>query len=138
MAVVWTQVMDDEVRRRFPFERAADIAKDLGVSERTVFRKAKELGVKKSDDVKRKAWMTGIREIQYQWLCGRKAGPPKGKRTNPGGEFKKGHRFTGELEEKRVKAIRDRAWDERVRIIRGWRRKTGWKMKSFGNDEGNS
>lgn len=32
---------------------------------------------------------------------------------------------------KRIKAIRDRAWDERVRIINGMSRKTGWKMVDY-------
>jgi hypothetical protein len=48
-----------------------------------------------------------------------------------GKPFEKGHRFDGEVEARRVKAIRDRAWDERVRIMRGVSRKTGWKMVDY-------
>ena len=53
-----------------------------------------------------------------------------------GGQWKKGHKFEGELEEKRVKALRDRAQDERRRMMHGMRRRTGWKMVEFGRVDG--
>lgn len=139
MAVTaWDEQTRERFRQAYPEMTASELSEAFGISERTVYRRAGQMGLRKSDGHMNKVRRKGLLEIEYRRLCGqRMGGVDKGVNTNPGGGFKKGHRFHGVLEEKRVKAIRDRAWDERVRIIRGWRRKTRWKMIDFGNDDRN-
>lgn len=45
----WTPPMVEELTRRFPTDFNKDIAKDLGVSWRSLVRKARELGLEKED-----------------------------------------------------------------------------------------
>lgn len=45
----WTPQMVEELTRRFPTDFNKDIAKDLGVSWRSLVRKARELGLEKED-----------------------------------------------------------------------------------------
>lgn len=129
----------ERFREAYPHKSARELSEEFGISERSVYRWASKMGLHKNAGYLSRMRRKGLLEIEYRRLCGqRMGGVPKGVRTNPDGEFKKGHRFAGAQEAKRVKAIRDRAWDERVRIIRGWRRKTRWKMREFGNENGNS
>lgn len=128
---VWASWMDAYLEEHYADERNADLCRALGVSDRTLHRNARRLGLVKSDAFRErvKAWAKAgcERRCEYMRITGQKQ-----KRTKVCGKpFEKGHRFSPEVEEKRVRAIRDRAWDERVRIIHGVARKTGWKMVDY-------
>jgi len=46
----WTEAERDEVRRRYPHERTADIARDMGRSVGGIYDQANKLGLKKSPE----------------------------------------------------------------------------------------
>ena len=123
------------LRELFPDERNTDVARKLGCSVRTVERYARKLSLEKSEAfreaVKVRAWVGAQRWYEYMRITGQKV-VRKGAVGKP---FEKGHRFSEEIEARRVKALRDRAWDERVRIIRGQIRRTGWRMRDYGRGE---
>ena len=129
----WGEKEDAVLLERFADERNEDLARRLGCGVRTLERHARKLGLEKSAEFKEKVkeWSAvgARRYCEYMRITGQKMV----KRGVCGKPFEKGHRFSAEVEAKRVKAIRDRAWDERVRIIRGWTRKTGWKMVDYGS-----
>ena len=128
----WSEEMDARLVEMFPVERNEDIARKLGCGVRTVERHARRLGLEKSAEfVERvKEWAArGSREYcEYMRITGQKI-VRSGVCGRP---FQKGHRLDAEVEARRIKAIRDRAWDERVRIINGVTRKTKWKMVANG------
>lgn len=128
--------MDGVLRERYADEKNRVLSSELGVSVSSVERHAKVLGLRKSDAFLRKVSEEGLKEVEYRRLCGERVGGfRKGEgRKGTSGSFRKGHHFCSEIESKRVKAIRDRAWDERVREMRGWERKTKWKMTGYGKD----
>lgn len=130
---VWTPEKVAVLVEKYAETRNENLVAELGVSMRTIERKAKALGLKKSERFLRDASQRGLMEIEYRRMMGEQVGGFKKCDGHKGtsGSFKKGHRFTGEIEEKRVKACRDRAWDERVRLIRGFPRLTKWKMKNY-------
>ncbi len=130
----WQEWMDGVLRERYADERNSVLVDELGVSERTLQRHAKALGLGKSEAFLLMLREEGLRAVEYRRLCGERVGGfRKGEgRKGTAGSFRKGHRFDGEVEARRVKAIRDRAWDERVRMIRGWQRRTAWKMGGQG------
>ena len=129
--VKWTREMDRKLVELFADERNEVIARRLGCGVRTVERHARALGLEKSAAFRERAkeWAAigSRRYCEYMRITGRKI-VRKGACGKP---FQKGHRFDAEVEARRVKAIRDRAWDERVRIIHGVSRKTGWKMVDY-------
>lgn len=129
--VKWTEEMDRQLEKLFPDERNEVIARKLGCGLRTLERHARRLGLEKSAAFKErsKEWSAdGYRRYcEFMRITGQKL-VRKGVCGKP---FEKGHRFSADVEAKRVRAIRDRAWDERVRIINGVTRKTGWKMVDY-------
>lgn len=134
----WQEWMDGVLRKRYAGEKNALLAEELGVSLRTLERHAGRLGLRKSESFLRDVSREGLMEVEYRRLCGeRVGGVRKGEgRKGTAGSFAKGHHFCGEVEARRVKAIRDRAWDERVRGMRGWERRTKWKMSDYGKNGG--
>lgn len=127
----WKEEWDAVLVELFPTERNGDIARRLGCGERTVVRHARRLGLEKGEEFKEKVrgWAASgsRRYCEYMRITGQKIV----RRGVCGKPFEKGHHLSPESEAKRVKAIRDRAWDERVRIIRGFTRKTKWKMNEY-------
>lgn len=69
MATNWTKEMIEKLKIEFPYRFSRDIGKDLGLSIRTIIRKARELGLEKEDRFlqKRKAKISEL---------ARKAHPP--------------------------------------------------------------
>lgn len=129
---MWTEEKDAVLVSRYADEKNADLARELGCGVRTVERHARKLGLEKSDAfrmrARERAKAGALMWYEYMRITGQKVG----NHGAPGRKFEKGHRFSEEIEAKRVKAIRDRAWDERVRIIRGFTRKTRWPMVDYG------
>ena len=122
-------VMGDWVERYADTANAV-LAAELGVGLRTLVRWASKMGLRKSDAFLREVSRKGLMEIEYRRLCGERVG---GFRKGDGhkgtaGSFRKGHRFEREIEEKRVKALRERAWDERRRALHGMEAKTRWPV----------
>ena len=119
--------MDQVVLDRYADSENRALCQELGVSMRTLERHAARLGVRKSDAHMKWVQSEGVdgarRWVEWMKVTGQKI------RKSPGGKrFEKGHRFSPEVEAKRVKAIQARAWDERVRLMHGWRRVTKWNM----------
>ena len=127
----WEPEWDDVLIALFPDERNEVISRKLGCGVRTLVRHARRFGLEKSAEFMERAkeWARSGAARWYEYM--RITGQKVGNRGAPGKKFEKGHRFDGEIEAKRIKAIRDRAWDERVRIIHGVSRKTGWKMVDY-------
>lgn len=123
--------MDAVLLDRYADEKNAVLCEELGVSMRTLERHANALGLRKSDAFLRMVSDEGLREVEYRRLCGERVGGfRKGEgRRGTAGSFRRGHRFSPEIEAKRVKSIRARAWDERVREMRGWAKKTKWPCR---------
>lgn len=88
--IFWSKQMLDDLRRMFPTTKNEDISVRLGVSMRTMIRKARELGLKKDD-----AWINGMNQerltkMKYINKIHRNDGMFKpGEHANPDGEFKK-------------------------------------------------
>lgn len=103
----WSTAMLDYLRRHFPTTLNEELAGCLGVSPRTLIRKARELGLEKDPQ-----WLSQIWEERRRMahaIANRKGNPgcfKKGERRNPAGEFKKGHRLTPEQEQKRSESMK--------------------------------
>lgn len=103
--------MLDTLREYYPTMFNDALAKLLKVSVRSMQRKAHELGIEKvkdfnkvrSEDISRRV----SDAVKKAYAEGRKTdGFPKGVRSNPDGEFQKGHRFPDEIENERKDKIR--------------------------------
>lgn len=118
------------LRERYSEEKNRELAAELGVSSRTVARWAAALGLRKSEEFMARCRWDAEMKVRWMRLCGMKVGGAmKGRKGAGGGRFKKGQKaFSGELEEKRIRALRERGMDERRRIRRGDVRKTKWRM----------
>ena len=88
----WSPQMLADLKRHFPTTRNEECAEMLGVSVRTLVRKAREVGVEKDPQ-----WLHGIwnhNRLMGQAttrLHGNRGAFKKGFHSNPAGEFKKGH-----------------------------------------------
>lgn len=124
--------VEQVLRERYADEKNPVLAKELGISVRTLQRRAKELGLQKSEKFMRMCRWDALMVVEWMRLCGKKV---RSGGASPGG-FKPGHRFSPEVEAKRIQALRDAAWDERKREIRGEPPKRGWKRSGwFGKHE---
>ena len=90
----------------------------VGVSQRTMIRKARELGLEKADDfmeINRKSISesisAGVRRYGPQPTHFR-----KGERANPDGEFRPGHRESPEVKAKRSASLKE-TW-KRKKILK--------------------
>lgn len=118
--IEWTPQMLKLLHMFFPTMFNDALAKWLGVSPRTLIRKARELGLekepgfleKRKDDIQRKAGdarrQRGDRE--GTWF-------KKGIRHNPAGEFKPGHKETPETKAKRSAALKA-TWAHKKKLKR--------------------
>lgn len=91
--IVWTAEMEDKVRSDFPYRFNADLSKEMGISPRSLIRKARELNVEKEPGFLDK----NRQEISARATAARPANPTKGLKgwSVPGGEkyrFKAGER----------------------------------------------
>lgn len=107
--VEWTPQMISTLGHFFPTMFNRYLAQWLGVSLRTLIRKARELGLEKEEgflDKKREK----INELAGEALRARGDVDgtwfKKGVRNNPSGEFKKGHKESAETKAKRIAALK--------------------------------
>lgn len=123
--IFWSPTMLDYLRRNFATTLNEELAEWLGVSQRTMLRKARELGLEK--DAK---WLLEIwedRRLLAQSALKRKGYPgtfQKGEHRNPAHEFKAGHRLTDEQQRKRAEKLRK--WSvthpdvTHARMVKAW------------------
>ena len=117
----WTPQMLKLLTTFFPTMFNKPLAKWIGVSQRTMIRKARELGLQKQDGFLEK------RRKEINQMAGealKKVHNParfkKGERFCPEYEFKKGHKESQETKEKRIAAMRE-----------AWRRKKTAQIKYY-------
>lgn len=109
--IIWTETKLRLLRDYYPTMFNDALARWIGCSERSLQRKAHELGLKKVRDFNtlkadgisehisiglKKAYSEGRKTTQFV----------KGVRNNPAGEFKPGHQYPEEIEEARKEKIR--------------------------------
>ena len=106
--VHWSQQMIDDLQRLFPTTLNDELAAFLGVSPRTMIRKARVLGLEKDPQ-----WLADVWTQRRHWanMSSRRKGYPgsfrKGERANPAGEFKPGVPRTPEQRAKQSSAMRE-------------------------------
>lgn len=108
--IEWTPQMLKLLHDFFPIMFNEPLAKWIGVSQRTLIRKARELGIEKEPgflekrkaDIQRKAGEALRRrgDREGTWF-------KKGVRANPDGEFKPGHKESAETKAKRIAALKE-------------------------------
>lgn len=92
-ALAWSQAKLETMRREFPTTTNEDLAIDLGVSQRTLIRKARELGLEKDPNWLREKALEGCRKMQLINKSCRNTGMFKrGVRNSPNTEFKPGQK----------------------------------------------
>lgn len=111
-AIYWSGYMLDYLRSNYATTLNHDLADWLGVSQRTVIRKARQLGLQKNAE-----WLTGVynERRQLAHMVSRSMGYPgtfqKGHHANPAGEFKAGHQLTADEMERKSQSMRE--WYQR-------------------------
>lgn len=116
--IFWSTSMTDYLRRHFATTTNEDLAGCLGVSQRTVVRKARELGLEKDAE-----WLRAVYDERRRMAlsASRRKGHPgsfkKGVHNNPAGEFKPGHGESPETRAKRIEALRRWARRNRDKVM---------------------
>lgn len=88
--IYWSPQMLDDLRRLYPRTKNEDISDRLMVSQRTMTRKARELGLKKDEEWLRRMNQERLTMMKYINKIQRNDGMFKpGEHANPDGEFKK-------------------------------------------------
>ena len=106
-SIYWSTDMLDYLRRHFPTTLNEELAGCLGVSQRTMIRKARELGLKKDE-----TWLLQIWDERRKMahIISRKKGHPgrfqKGIHYSPDTEFKPGHQPSPEIKRKQSESLR--------------------------------
>ena len=105
--IFWNKEMLDYLRRHYATTLNEELAGCLGVSQRTMIRKARELGLEKDPE-----WIADVREERRKLahVIAKKKGYPgafkKGVRSNPAGEFKPGRKPSDEEIAKRSESMK--------------------------------
>lgn len=104
----WSEPMLDYLRRNYATTPNGELSEYFGMSDRTIRRKAKELGLAK--DPKWIAEMCNEHRRLAHFMAKIKGHPgtwKKGVHPNPDGEWKKGHVLTPEQMAKRSKSLKE-------------------------------
>jgi len=107
----WSKDMLDYLKQHYHTTLNEELAGCLGVSPRTMIRKARELGLQKDEK-----WLAAVWEERRKMATveskrkGYPGGFKKGVRSNPDGEFKKGHVESEETKAKRIAAVKRWCW----------------------------
>lgn len=124
VTIGWSGSMLAELRRLFPVTKNEEIAGVLGVSVRTMIRKARELGLKKDD-----GWLSGVWDDNRKMaqMMSRALGYPGGYkpgRPDTGTEWRKGYVMPEESRRKQAASMRRYAMahksDYRKRGLKAW------------------
>lgn len=105
--IFWNKDMLDFIKANFATMLNEELADCLGVSMRTMIRKARELGLQKDPEWLGKVW--NERRIMAHVSSKRKGFPGgfvKGVRNSPDTEFKAGHQLTDEQRRKQSESMK--------------------------------
>ena len=106
-AIHWSTSMIDYLHRYYPTTLNEELAGCLGVSQRTMIRKARELGLEKDPEWLRDIW-DERRKLAH--IISKRKGYPggfvKGQRANPAGEFKAGEPRSEEMKRKQGEGMK--------------------------------
>ena len=107
--IVWTDGMIELLKTYFPTMTNLSLSRLIGVSVRTLNRKAAELGLQKAPDFLEINARTISERISSALKRKGNFGTQfvKGVRSNPEGEFKPGHKESPETKEKRRASLRE-------------------------------
>lgn len=123
--IFWNTDMLDYLRRHFPTTLNEELAACLGVSQRTMIRKARELGLEKDPE-----WLTAVWDERRRLahVISKRKGYPggfkKGERANPDGEFKPGRKPSAEEIAKKSEQMKQ--WyrrhpiEARAKALKAW------------------
>ena len=106
--IFWNKKMIDDLRRLYATTKNDDLADIIGVSPRTLIRKARELGLEKD-----KAWQHGntMRNLKMANFTNKVKGVKspfrKGEHYCPENEFKPGHKESEESKAKRIAGLKE-------------------------------
>lgn len=111
--IKWTAQMEKMVKDFYPTMFSKDLAKWIGVSHRTLIRKARELGVekvdgfleKRRDDISRRSGAKSANATSFK----------KGNQVGKGSRFKKGHKMTAEEKAKQSETLK-KYWVRRKKM----------------------
>lgn len=91
VAFFWSPQMIDDLKRLFPCTANDDVAEYFNVSQSTIHRKARQLGLRKDPEYLRERDKLAVRSMHFKNKIHRNDGMIKpGEHRNPNGEFKKG------------------------------------------------
>lgn len=107
--IFWSKAMLDYLRRHFATTLNDELAGCLGVSRRTMIRKARELGLEKDH-----AWLAGV------WEERRLMAQSATRRHGNSGQFKKGCRFNPEWEFGRRPPLTDEQRRKQSEGLKRW------------------
>ena len=105
--IYWSKDMLDYLKQHYATTLNEELAGCLGVSVRTMKRKAKELGLEKDS-----GWLRGVYDERRRMAMSawKRKGKPgafkKGVRSSPATEFKKGHTESEETKAKRIASLK--------------------------------
>ena len=103
----WSGQMLSDLRRMFPTEPNKEVAEYVGVSVRTLIRKARELGLRKDPDWLHQMWEDNRRLAHF---VSRARGYPGGFQERPESgahtRLKKGHQLTSEQKAKQSESMK--------------------------------
>ena len=131
--IFWNTQMIDYLRRHFPTTLNEELAGCLGVSQRTMIRKARELGLEKDPQ-----WLAEVWEERRKMahIIAKKKGYPggfkKGERANPAGEFKPGRKPSAEETAKRSESMK--RWYQRNRKAASDKALKAWETRRKCNE----
>ena len=123
--IFWNTQMIDYLRQHFPTTFNDELAGCLGVSQRTMIRKARELGLEKDPE-----WLSAVwdEHRQLAHIVSKRKGYPggfkKGEHPNPAGEFKPGRKPSAEETSKRSESMK--RWykrhplEARAKALKAW------------------
>lgn len=126
--IFWNTSMLDYLRRHFPTTLNEELAECLGVSPRTMIRKARELGLEKDPK-----WLADVWEERRQLvhIISKRKGYPggfqKGQRANPAGEFKPGRKPSDEELAKKSEQMKQ--WYRRHPIEARAKARKAWETR---------
>lgn len=136
MTKIWTNEMEEKMRREYPTRFNADIAKDLRMTVRQVIYKAREMGLEKEPGFieKHKAEIYARRNLDTPACRNNPGRFKKGGQQGKEHWYKPGHKLPAELLEQRTRHIRasrrKQTYEELLRIKYGLGRKTKLALKS--------
>ena len=121
--------MLERLQAEYPVRYNRDLARDLGVSLRTLIRKARERGLEKEPGFLEKR-LDEIERMAKRAAANAPRPYMKGRHNNLKNEFKPGHKESAETRERRIAALKDAAYRDKVRLKYGLPQRTKWPIKN--------